>query len=438
MRNRKALTILLVVVVSFFVWAGCSMVGMDGTGVTPSLEPTGRPVTKPVATAAPAQGDESAANLPETEPASGEPTGASESTSTEEVAEPPITVQICPGVSRPAILVLVGQEYALTNPLTQERCAIQFDSQPFGLIQNGGESLFFHAMDPERGTSVGRMGPHGEMVNLDFTATPNSSFFAYVASSDGSLLAWSAADYEAQRSDLWLAPTGETSDEEIRVMLDDFVDPAAGGFPRFVEPLRFSPDKSELYFALQPTGLGGLWNSFSGRYDSLYAISASGGEPRLLFDCRAIDGFLCIGDFTSNADRIAYVDEGAGVIRIIQRDGNEMAVVPADADYLAYPTFGANDTLAYYSATLPASESGFPLPQPGTLHTLNPPYDGTPTVIHSEAGLLPPQQWLDPTHIVSGFTDNDAQWGAAVIGLDGTRTLIEPWPDAQVAGVWSQ
>jgi hypothetical protein len=67
------------------------------------------------------------------------------------------------------------------------------------------------------------------------------------------------------------------------------------------------------------------------------------------------------------------------------------------------------------------------------------PYTETPAVVASAEGLLPAatsQPFLDETHMVVQYTEED-MWGSALLDVTtGTITRLEPWPNAYLSTVW--
>lgn len=190
---------------------------------------------------------------------------------------------------------------------------------------------------------------------------------------------------------------------------------------RVIVPIRFSPDGQKLHYALQPLGIGGSWVSFGGRYDSLYVIPTAGGQPTEIFQCPP-DGLLCLGDFAGEGDalRVAHTDMAKKTIYILAADGvtiNEFSF--PDADFLGYPSFGPSGELAFYVAAIGEHVDGFPVPQPGTVYRVQPPYDGEPQPVKSGDSVATLMGWLDTEHLVYNSIDPGGNWGTAVTTLSG-------------------
>jgi hypothetical protein len=198
--------------------------------------------------------------------------------------------------------------------------------------------------------------------------------------------------------------------------------------------VRFSTTGETLVYTLQPIGLGGIWSAFVGRYDNLYTIPVTGGEPALVYDCAADGRFLCIGDFhmfRDQAPTLAIVDAEAGTV-VVRGDGQVINTLPVDAGYVAYPTFSPGGELIFYSADL--SEADI-LPAAASVHRSAPPTAPAETVI-SDPQILLPQRFLDDSHLVVAYAGADDSWGAALVNIhQGTLQPLSDWPNAVLVGV---
>lgn len=336
---------------------------------------------------------------------------------------------LCKRVPRPALLLMDRGEYYITDQMSGDACQFAFPGELPGLIQQGGESIYYHEMDfTTQSAVVMRLAPDGTATALPFTEIgPPAQFLHYVVSPDGRQVAWSASrpgDDNQAVSDLWLAGT----DGEGLVQL-------IGGLPaeenRFAIPIRFSVDGQTLYFALQPLGVGGSWVSFSGRYDSLHAVPTSGGQPAERFRCPE-GNLLCLGDFKENGEDItvAYTDSANKTIYLLLGDDGETVnqfSFPL-ADFLGYPTFGPGGELAFYVATLAEHADGYPVPRPGTVYVLQPPDEGEPQPVKSDDSVATIIGWLDSERLVYNSIDPGGNWGTVVTSLSGDAWIWGPGP----------
>jgi hypothetical protein len=335
---------------------------------------------------------------------------------------------LCQRVPRPALLLIDRGDYFITNFASDDTCQFDFPGELPGLIQSGGEALYYHEMDfTTQSAVVMRLALDGTARALSFTETgPPDQFLHFVVSPDGQRIAWStsrAEEFGEPVSDLWLA--GTDGDGQIQLL---------SGWPaaenRFVIPLRFSTDGETLYFSLQPIGVGGSWVSFNGRYDSLYAIPTSGGQPVEIFQCPA-GSLLCIGDFSGDGEalKIAYTDSAAKTIHVLAAGGEQINQFSfPEADYLGYPSFGPGGELAFYVATIGEHPDGYPIPQPGTIYLVQPPYEGQPQPVKSDDSIATLIGWLDPEWLVYNSIDPGGNWGTVVTNFSGEAMIWGPGP----------
>jgi hypothetical protein len=239
----------------------------------------------------------------------------------------------------------------------------------------------------------------------------------FIVSPDGRQVAWSASrpnESDQPASDLWLAGI----DGSMQVQLLTGI---PGIDSRFAIPVRFSLDGQRLYYAMQPIGVGGSWVSFSGRYDGLYAIPVAGGQPVQIFQCPA-ENLLCLGDFSGDGEalHVAYTDSANKTIHVLAADGQPVNQFSFPAsDFLGYPTFGPGGELAFYAAAISEHSDGYPIPTPGTIYLVQPPFDSQPIPVKSGQDIATLIGWLDSEHLVYHSIDPGGNWGTVVTTLSG-------------------
>jgi hypothetical protein len=274
---------------------------------------------------------------------------------------------------------------------------------------------------------VKHIGPDGTVTTLPFTETGLAAqFLSFVVSPDGRQVAWSVSrsDESGQPvSDLWLANTDGSGQMQLLAGLP-------GTENRFVIPIRFGPDGQQLYYALQPIGVGGSWVAFNGRYDSLYAVPTTGGQPVELFQCPE-GSLLCLGDFTGEGEalRVAYADPAAKTIYVLAADRETAGQFSfPEADFIGYPTFGPGGELAFYVAAIGEHADGYPIPQPGAIYLVLPPYAGQPQLVRSDDTVATLIGWLDSERLVYNSIDPGGNWGTGITSLTGEATIWGPGP----------
>jgi hypothetical protein len=335
---------------------------------------------------------------------------------------------LCPEVPRPALVMFDGRQYLIVDPASQERCAFDFPGETPGGMQVAGDALYYAEYGGgSGGGQVWRLGADGSAAPLAFTFAKQqtSNLLGFRVSDDGSLIAWSAgrAGAGTTTSDLWVAGVG--GENPVALVTDQ-----EAAENRMLVPIRFSADGATLYYALQPIGIGGAWPSFSGRYDSVFAIPVAGGEPLLLADCPTEGLFMCVGDVTQYGT-IAYTDVNAHEIVVRDQAGEVIGRIPYAAEYAGYPTFSPGGHLAFYTAELEDDpESGVPTAAPGNLYFIGAPYQGEPGLLVTGDGVGQPLTWLGENQVAFNRSASPVQWGVAVAAIEGGDWPIEPWPPA--------
>jgi hypothetical protein len=279
-----------------------------------------------------------------------------------------------------------------------------------------GQLYYVRFDEASNSRAVWRAAVDGSSQKLAFTSHLASEAFMldFLISEDGRQIAWTAvsgtvdATGEQQlTSDLWIANLDGTAPVQL---LDDY------GFHnnRHVLPLRFSEDGHHLYFALQPTGLGGIWTSYTGRYDSFYELALTNDEPTLIIDCQSLGLSLCLGDFRIEDQLLAYTDVPGKQINVITWQGTTVNSYPSPLEsFFGFPTFGPDGSLLFYAATV--DDDLFS--RPGTLNLVTPSTAGAITFFEQE-GLMLPLTWLDDRHILVLHAGNSSG-GMAMVTTDG-------------------
>ncbi len=337
---------------------------------------------------------------------------------------------LCPDIARPAILVINFQRQGgltLVDPNSQAACDIQLKQPPYGRIVTSAGNIYYPLYDEAAKTvTIWQLSPKGEQTPLAFTGVSMEQFgpYSFTISGDGNKIAWVRAvpnfeqDPPLYRNDLWVA----NLDGSGQVTLLD----QAEYEQRYVEPVRFAPDNSTLYYALQPDGLGGGMFSFGGRYDSMVSLPTTGGEPHLIFACPEGENMMCIGDIAPTGSALAYVQPGQGVV-VLGSDGALLATLtPPATDYIGSPVFGPTGNLAFVSVTLTeAGEQTLPQPNPGAISLVAPPYTGELKTLVSDKTVTAAWEWLDENRLIYGALDPESgNIGTAIVTLDGQSTKL--------------
>lgn len=373
-------------------------------------------VANPTLTATPTQPATATAAKPPT-PKTPTPNTLPEVTASPTITTTPETTG-CTVFPTTGVLVQNGSRYTILEPQTGDRCQIK----PIGRMEAprlaAGQLYYVRFDEDSNSRSVWKTSADGSSQKLAFTSQLAADAFIldFLVSEDGRRIAWTAvtgtvdaAGDQQVTSDLWLADIDGRAPVQL---LDEY------GFNdnRRVLPLRFSHDGSHLYFALQPIGLGGVWTSYTGRYDSFYELALAEGEPTPLFDCQEQALYICLGDFRIEEQLLAYTDVPNKRISVITWQGAVISnYTPAAESFFGFPTFGPDGELVLYAAAV-ADDDLFA--RPGILSLARPDTAETTSLLEQE-GLMPPLIWLDSRHILT-LHAGSGLGGMAVVATDGT------------------
>lgn len=267
---------------------------------------------------------------------------------------------------------------------------------------------------------IQQVDSNGTAQTLDFVYSDNSDItYSFILSQDGRQIIWSTTTLanDGILSNLWQA---DLDGQNKAQLVANWPDPH-----RAITPVR--QDGDTIYFTVQPNGIGGSWEAFTGCYDSLYRL-VPGGEPERLFEC-AENGILCLGALSPDGAVLAYTDSRDMSLHLIQADSTPLTTIATDGSYSGYPTFMPSGNLVYYTAVINPDSNGFPTAQPGTLYYLAAPYTAPATEIISGAGIMFPVAAYDEQHLIINYNDELGQWGNALLTL-GTNSVapLQPWP----------
>jgi hypothetical protein len=419
--SRKTLFIPFVLI----LLAALVACGGGDTPATPEQPTTAVPPTAEVAEATAESSTPAATETQAT--ATAEPTAESS----------PAPAVLCPDLPRPALLVGNGPAFEAVDVASGARCPLALPEMA-AYPQAAANAVYFLLSDQNAGNSaVHRLAGSGAAAPLEATRVTNDVHYLlrFAASGDGSRLAWSHMrpqddpNAASLLGSLWIGDAD--GGNLITIMADE-----PGREMRIVSPIRFSAEGQTLFFSWEPIGLGGAWSSFNGRYDNLYRVPATGGEPVKVYDCADAGLFLCLGDFRDDGT-LATIDTEQ-TIHVVGPDGGELAAIPTAGDYAGYPTFSPTGDLYYSVADLDENSESLPLPEPGTIYRVAAPYTGEPQVVASGAGLLLSAMrdvFLDGERVAVSASEGD-QWGMGLLDATGAVTRLEPWPNAYLAAIW--
>jgi len=329
---------------------------------------------------------------------------------------------LCPEISRPALMSLNFETpnlLALVDPATQARCDITLQQIPAGRVTSAAGKIFYQAFDEDTQTMVVRqLAADGQETTLAFTeVTMNEPGpYDFVVSSDGTKIAWAytTIDFESDplryRNSLRTANIDGSGQATI-------LDQVENGEMRFVSPVRFASDGRAFFYALQPDTGGPV---LSGRFDTLYRLTLSQNQAQLIYACPQ-DNPACIGGVSPDGELVTIIQPAAGVIQLFNTGGGALNSIALPAtDYTERIAFSPSGNLAFVTATLAqASEDSPPLPSPGYLSVITPPYGDQPQTLLSNNNIGTLLGWIDDNRLIYGTLDAEGNTGTAIVSLDG-------------------
>jgi hypothetical protein len=341
----------------------------------------------------------------------------------------------CPEVPRPAMLISpsggTGESYVLMSLDEQEWCEIALPGGAlWGNIIARGDHLFYIVQEPSSSRlAVLQLDPNGTHRILDFTRAEGErpGPYAFTISEDGQKIAWafSQADFS---SDGWPIPyytylyVADLDGSNRVTLLEGKALPMES-----VVPIRFSPPNDTLYFGQIPDGIGGMWNSFTGRYNSMHRVATNGGEPVAILDCPALELFICIGDVAADGT-VAYADDNDKAIYVVSAAGELLnTFIPPARDYVGQPRFSSAGTLAFVGAELANDGHGIVMSEQGHILLVPAPYTAEATTLLNEPGVAGIWGWADEESLVYSRADDSASW-LGIVTLQGENLHLSHSP----------
>lgn len=337
---------------------------------------------------------------------------------------------LCPNVTRPALIIADFQNpgnLTVVDPNTLTECNIALEQTPSGRIMTAAGNIYYPVFDPDTEMmTIWQVSASGVQTPLEFTSISMAGAgpFTYIISDDGSKIAWARTginpdvDPSIFRNDMWAA----NIDGSNQVTL---IDQSENSQKQFVVPIRFSPGGSELFYAVQSDAQG---FDLSGRFGSVYTILVTGGTGQLIFVCPSAENPICISDITPDGTALAYIDRASSEVRVVSRDGNQLAALQAPVtEFVGSALFGHTGNLAFVSAVFEQqSEDAPPVPNPGIISFVSAPYADQPQTLLSDNTVVTLWEWLDETRLAYGSLDEVGNVGTSVVNIDGQSSEISP------------
>jgi hypothetical protein len=351
------------------------------------------------------------------------------------VMDPTPTVEnpngLCPEIQRPALILIDFEKptaVQLMDITTQATCDITLAHPPFGRVMPAGGNLYYPVANQEaKSVTLWRFAADGTQIPLEFTriTMDEPSPYGYVVSDDGAKVAWAQTfinletDPPVYTNYMWRANIDGTGQETLLDAVDN-------SELRFASPVRFSSVDNSLYYALQPN-LGG--SVLGGRLDNLYHVPAGVTEAEIVYTCPVEENPICITGVAVDGSVYTVLDPTTDAVQIIKADGTLLNSIPLPAtDYVERASFSPSGKLAFLAAkfTEPENEGEIPLPNPGYIMVMEPPYTGDARTLLADNSVGTLWGWLNDTSLAFGAlgTANGAR--TALVNLDGQVQEISP------------
>lgn len=320
----------------------------------------------------------------------------------------------------PATLYVPYQVVELALESSSPPCTFYLSPPPMGDPQFAGDSLFWKSFDYENEwIMVWNYDPqdiltdeaYPQHLNLRHTRTNTSigkaGLFDFVVDESGKAIVWSYTDPQPYDENemgyvqgLYAAETSGPIDQRPTVELwFDFVSEADSG-SNIIRPRKFSSDGERVFYSVEPVGLGRQWPEPMGRYSSLYSISTWwDATQEFHFDCG--NDYWCISDFSEEQDILITIQDNTIQIRNLS-SGELIREVGALEAYnlVRQALIGPDGAIAFMEIDMGDGVYGDP-PEDVAIYSVEPPYQGEPVLILSDAGLLNLLGWASPSLLLA-------------------------------------
>ena len=356
----------------------------------------------------------------------------------------PTAVQttVAPATSAPTAAPTTASTAAPTTaPIAAARIAVQLADNSLQLVDpSGGPSIMFPPTNPADLLSISGLGNvQGDKLYLALSGQ-TSSVVRVGASTLQTLdwikgpinglavspayVAWGKLDQSGAKPIIQImlsAPDGSG----VKTALSETV----GAAPLTLRPLRWSQDGKKLFFAKDPTGLGGY--ILFGGFTNLWSLDPATGKATELLAERAKNALVCMDDLSPNEKYV--VDHcSRSHVEVVDIAANKAAVITPPANVSEVGIVGGarfspdSTKVAYGLARLdPANEQGWVAVSDGL--------SGKSTLIATSAAgsYFSVAAWLDARTLIlqSGF----AKPGIWLARVDGSS--IKRVADGSFAGV---
>jgi hypothetical protein len=284
-----------------------------------------------------------------------------------------------------------------------------------GIPQFAGETLFWKSFDQEQEEAmVWKYDLNDSLVDNVFPQHPNvrqtrtntsigkAGLYDFVVAESGETLVWTYTDPQPYDDNtmgyarsMYGSPTSGPIDQRppVELMFDFLPENPSGAC--VLRPRKLSMDESQVYFSLEPVGLGTTWPEPLGRFTSLYSINVDwDSSPELVYDCGR--EYWCISDFSEEHDiLISMLD---GTIQIFGLSGGELireVKPPETYPLVRQAMIGPGGTIAFLGVAMGEPGLGGS-PEGAAIFILEPLYQAEPILVLEDAGMLNLIGWAGP------------------------------------------
>ncbi|MEM7114772.1 MAG: hypothetical protein AAF614_20215 [Chloroflexota bacterium] len=339
---------------------------------------------------------------------------------------PETLAPICPDLPRPALLgkQTGGTEttiYTAWHPDTNQTCdiAIPIRGSHVSHIING--NIYLKQWTEETGGNLIRYQTDG---SIDVFPLPLESNFAILPSHTEVHVAWNyiTIDEQTELVTVTLFVTDLATNETVELASINNQAEVDQNMPYvawFIRPVRFVGDS--LLYTIDPSGKGGSWNAYTGRYSNLYRVPLAGGEVQTVYECPPDDHSDCIGDISSDNQRLAVTKRDENQIAIVDFAGNvQKVIVGPGEDYIGKSHFNENGQLVFLSANTGADLVAI---EEAWLMVVDVPGAAEPVVI-SQLASTSIQGWLTNDQFIAWTRQQETR--IYVVDLAGNTVRVPP------------
>lgn len=263
----------------------------------------------------------------------------------------------CLELPRPALISKkIGQDemsvFTIWHPDTNATCDISLPFAGANIIETSGNTIYFHQWSEETGANFIRYQADGSINTFPL---PDVTTFTILPDALGQRIAWNKIEIDEETelltSTIYVTDlAAEQTTELISINNQAEVDQKTPYIAWILRPVRFLEDS--LLYTIDPSGKGGSWNAYTGKYSNLFQIPLAGGEATTIYECPENDHSDCIGDISPDNQWLAITNRDEKQIAVVALDGTiHQTYTSGGEDYVGQPHFNEAEQLLFLSAT---------------------------------------------------------------------------------------